>query len=211
MTQTPFVEFDRLRPGETLTLLQNQPSDLLAQLQQGRKGQFEWSPVSEDSRTFKVELFRRAAEPGSLRAVNEALSWDHDRLDALEERAFAARAKGDLHEARAIYAVFAYGLRRHIRFEEEILFPEFELRAGFSPEGGPTAVMRDEHREILRCLDRIEAGISDPIANVDSPRHALHAVLGNHNLKEENIVYPLTDQALTAAERDALVARMQAI
>jgi iron-sulfur cluster repair protein YtfE (RIC family) len=71
--------------------------------------------------------------------------------------------------------------------------------------------MRDEHREILRCLDRIEAGIGDPGASVDSSRHALHAVLGNHNLKEENIVYPLTDQALTAAERDALVARMQAI
>ena len=41
-------------------------------------------------------------------------------------------------------------------------------------------------------------------------RHTLHAVLGNHNLKEENIVYPLTDQALTADQRDALVARMQA-
>ncbi len=211
MTMTQFVEFDRLRTGETVTLLQDQPSDLLEQLQHGRKGQFEWSPVSEDSRTFKVELFRREAERGSLRAVNEALSWDHNRLDALEARAFAARAKGDLDEARAIYAVFAYGLRRHIRFEEEILFPEFETQAGFSPEVGPTAVMRDEHREILRCLDRIEAGISDPIANVDAPRRALHAVLGSHNLKEENIVYPLTDQALTAEGRDALVARMQAI
>ncbi len=123
----------------------------------------------------------------------------------------AARAKGDLEEAKAIYAVFAYGLRRHIRFEEEILFPEFETRAGFSPEVGPTSVMRDEHREILHCLDRIEAGIGDLAASVDSSRHSLHAVLGNHNLKEENIVYPLTDQALTAAERDALVARMQGI
>jgi regulator of cell morphogenesis and NO signaling len=206
-----FVVFDRLRPGETVTLLQNRPSDLLEQLQQGRKGQFEWSPVSEDARAFKVDLFRRDAERGSLRSVNEALSWDHDRLDALEARAFAARAKGDLDEAKAIYAVFAHGLRRHIRFEEEILFPEFETRAGFSPESGPTAVMRDEHREILRCLDRIEAGIGDKGASVDSSRHSLHTVLGNHNLKEENIVYPLTDQALTAFERDALVARMQAI
>lgn len=205
-----FVVFDRLRPGETVTLLQNRPSDLLEQLQQGRKGQFEWSPVSEDTRTFKVELFRRDAERGSLRAVNEALSWDHDRLDALEARAFAARGKGDHDEAKAIYAGFAHGLRRHIRFEEEILFPEFETRAGFSPEVGPTAVMRDEHREILRCLDRIEAGIGDATASVDSSRHTLHAVLGNHNLKEENIVYPLTDQALTADQRDALVARMQA-
>ena len=211
MTQNQLVEFDRLRPGETVTLLQDRPGDLLEQLQHGRRGQFEWSPVSEDSRTVKVELFRRDAERGSLRGVNEALSWDHDRLDALEARAFAARATGDLDEAKAIYAVFAHGLRRHIRFEEEILFPEFETRAGFSPEVGPTAVMRDEHREILRCLDRIEAGIGEKDGSVDSSRHSLHAVLGNHNLKEENIVYPLTDQALSAEERDAHVARMQAI
>lgn len=38
-----------------------------------------------------------------------------------------------------------------------------------------------------------------------------YLVLGNHNLKEENIVYPGTDSALTAAERDALVSRIQAV
>jgi iron-sulfur cluster repair protein YtfE (RIC family) len=67
-------------------------------------------------------------------------------------------------------------------------------------------VMRDEHREILDCLDRIQASITDPASTAESVRHALHLVLGNHNLKEENIVYPMTDQALGAEARDALVA-----
>ena len=203
--------FDNLKPGEVFALVSNQrPKALLERFQSDRKGQFEWTPTEEGPKVFRVEISRRAAALGATRAVNEALSWDHDRLDELEARAFAARATGDLALAKEVYSAFAFGLRRHIRFEEEILFPEFENRTGFPSHMGPTAVMRDEHREILSCLERIEAGIGVAGSNVDSPRHALHAVLGNHNLKEENIVYPGTDHALTPAERDDLVARIQA-
>jgi uncharacterized protein (DUF2249 family) len=206
------VAFDALHPGERVTLRHGQSlRSLLGVLQAQRKGQFDWTPTSEGPKTWEVEVSRREGEPGTLRSVNEALSWDHDRLDDLESRAFKARERGDLSEAKALYAVFAFGLRRHIRFEEELLFPEFEARTGLSPSMGPSAVMRDEHREILECLDRIERGIADPASSVDSVRHALHSVLGNHNLKEENIVYPGTDQAMSPLERDALVARIQAL
>ncbi len=203
--------FDSLKPGEVFALVSSQrPSALLERLRNDRKGQFEWTPTGE-GKTWTVQVLRRDADRGSLRAVNEALSWDHDRLDALEARAFAARSAGQLTAAMEAYSAFAYGLRRHIRFEEEILFPEFEMRTGFSPHMGPTAVMRDEHREILLCLESIEGLIRVAGSPVESRRHALHAVLGNHNLKEENIVYPGTDHALTARERDELVARIQAM
>ncbi len=204
--------FDALHPREKITLEFNRaPRGLLARFQQERKGQFDWTPTIEGPGAWRIELSRREAEKGSSRTVNEALSWDHDRLDDLEARAFKAREGGDFAEAKALYSIFAFGLRRHIRFEEELLFPEFEAKAGFPTEMGPTAVMRDEHREILECLDRIEEAIGDGAASVESLRHALHAVLGNHNLKEENIVYPMTDEALGEQDRDALVARIQAV
>lgn len=204
--------FDALRPGECVTLEFNRaPKGLLARFQQDRKGQFDWTPTFEGPGTWRIEVSRREAAKGSARTVNEALSWDHDRLDDLESRAFKARERGDFAEAKALYTVFAFGLRRHIRFEEELLFPAFEARAGFPAEAGPTAVMRDEHREILADLDRIEQAIGDGAASLESLRHGLHLVLGNHNLKEEHIVYPMTDQALGEAEGDALVARIQAI
>lgn len=207
-----FEAFDRLRPGECVPLaLRMAPGKLLARFQTERKGQFDWTPTSDGPEFFRVEVSRRDAERGTLRTVNEALSWDHDRLDDLESRAFKARDRADSAEAKALYGVFAFGLRRHIRFEEELLFPEFESRTGLSPSMGPTAVMRDEHREILECLARIERGISDASLDLESVRHALHSVLGNHNLKEENIVYPETDRALSPIERDALVARIQAL
>jgi uncharacterized protein (DUF2249 family)/hemerythrin-like domain-containing protein len=204
--------FDALDPAEKVTLeLHRAPRGLLARFQAERKGQFEWTPLVEGPEVWRIEVSRRKAEKGSLREVNEALAWDHDRLDDLEASAFTARDRGYFEEAKAIYSVFAHGLRRHIRFEEELLFPEFETRAGVPAESGPTAVMRDEHREILDCLERIEKAIGDRRAPIDSLRHALHLVLANHNLKEEKIVYPMTDRALGEQDRDALVARVQAL
>lgn len=207
-----FEAFDSLLPGEVVTLvLDRAPFSELAGFQAQRKGQFDWTPTRKGPETWEVEISRREAERGSLRTVNEALSWDHDRLDGLEARAFKAREDGDLAQAAALFSVFALGLRRHIRFEETLLFPEFEAKAGFSSTMGPTEVMRVEHREILEWLERIEKTIGRADSGVPGLRRELHAVLGDHNLKEENIIYPGTDQALTAGERDALVARIQAM
>jgi hemerythrin superfamily protein len=51
--------------------------------------------------------------------------------------------------------------------------------------------------------------MSDPEASVEPLRHRLHAVLGDHNFKEEQVLYPTTDQVLGEKEADALVARIQ--
>ena len=111
--------------------------------------------------------------------------------------------------ARAAWAEFELGLRRHIGFEEEILFPGFEAGTGMSPQAGPTAVMRIEHREIERLLEAIRgalAGIADPLPL----RTELHRVLAAHNMKEEQVLYPMTDRALGPEESDILVSRIQA-
>jgi len=204
--------FDALVPGEWMTLtLEHSKAAVLAVFQEERKGQFDWTPTSAGPDSLEVEVSRRGAERGSLRGINEALSWDHGRLDDIEARAFQARARGDYEKAAAVFAAFSFGLRRHIRFEEELLFPEFEARLGLSSAMGPGAVMRDEHRAILECLGRIEQSIGDPDSSADSARRALHAILRSHNLKEENIVYPGTDGAMSPSERDAFVARIQAV
>jgi hemerythrin-like domain-containing protein len=178
-------------------------------LQAGRKGIFEWSVLADGER-LRVELLRRTAPMGDLRGVTEALAWDHDRLEAIEEAAFAARTAGDYAAARESLGAFVTGLRRHIRFEEELLFPVFEQRLGFPPQAGPTAVMRYEHRQIETLLAQLtnEIGVAD--SGAEGTRARLHAVLGEHNVKEERILYPHTDQALGADEADALVADIQA-
>lgn len=203
--------FDALSPGEKLVLVGGDAaSDFLRRLQAERRGLFEWSVLEPGPPAWRIEVARRAGPGGELRGINEALSWDHDRLDALEAIAFEKRASGDLQVARELYTEFAAGLKRHIGFEEHLLFPAFEKQAGFPPTAGPTAVMRAEHREIEELLDRIASGIADAAAPVEDLRRRFHAVLGDHNFKEEQVLYPGTDELLGAEEADRLVARIQA-
>ena len=204
------ASFDALVPGQALVLIAaDGVNDLLGRLQSERRGLFEWSVLSAGPPAWRIELARRAEDADALRGVNEALSWDHDRLDALEQAAFKRRAAGDFRSAVELYAEFAAGLRRHIGFEEGILFPTFEERTGFPPTAGPTAVMRAEHREIQELLGEIETGIADAAAPVEALRRRFHAVLGDHNVKEEEVLYPGTDEMLGAEEADRLVAKIQ--
>ena len=205
-----FSAFDALVPGEPLVVLGDEDLDpLLLQMQAERPGLFEWSPLDDVAGLHRVEIVRRGG-PGR-REVTEALSWDHDRLDGLEKEAFEAREAGDHAKAGRLFRTFAAGLRRHIGFEEHLLFPEFEARSGLPEDHGPTAVMRSEHREIESLLDQIGAQIADPEAGhaVLAARHAFHRVLGEHNLKEEGVLYPGIDRLMTEAERDDLVRRIQ--
>jgi uncharacterized protein (DUF2249 family) len=205
-----FDAFDALAPGESLVVVApHEPRELLRRLQADRKGLFDWSPLEASPTCFRTEIARRAAERGARREITEALAWDHDRLDSLEQSAFEAFANGDAGSAQARWREFTLGLKRHIRFEEEILFPAFEEGVGISPANGPTAVMRDEHREIERTIDAIGLAFSGDGAALPL-RTDLHRLLGQHNLKEERVLYPGTDQCLDPEERDALVARIQA-
>jgi regulator of cell morphogenesis and NO signaling len=204
------ASLDDLPPGESLVLLSGDAArDLLRGLQQKRHGLFEWSLLAAGPPVWRIELARRPGGPGEQRGIHEALSWDHDRLDALEAAAFRMRESRDLVSAGELYAAFAVGLRRHIGFEEQILFPAFENVSGMNPAAGPTAVMRAEHREIENLIAAIEAGIPNAASPVEALRRRLHAVLGEHNFKEEEILYPMSDSLLGVEEADWLVEQIQ--
>lgn len=209
-TAEALARFDALSPGERFVLVgADAGAEVLRRLQVERVGLYEWSPLEAGPTVWRTEIARRDAASGSSRRVLEALAWDHDRLDALEDAAFRAREAGDLQAAFDLYAEFSVGLKRHIGFEEDLLFPSFEAASGMSRAAGPTAVMRAEHREILELLERIGAGIGDAAAPVDPLRNAFHALLGDHNLKEEHVLYPGTDELLGREKADRLVREIQ--
>jgi len=207
---TLLATFDALPPGEGFELESNHAQKpALAFLQRERHGLFEWSPLEEGPALWRTEVLKRRGR-GERRQVTEALEWDHDRLDALESGAFAARAAGDLALATRLFGDFARGLRRHIAFEEALLFPAFEKRAGAPDQCGPTFVMRQEHREIEQRLHDMESRftrLEDPLSGA---RYAFHELMHEHNVKEEKVLYPATDRLLTEAERDELVGTLQA-
>lgn len=206
---TVLATFDSLRALESFLLVSNHPqAPVLALLQNERQGLFEWSPLEEGPERWRTEIMRRIGSR-SLREVTEALSWDHDRLDDLEHEAFARREAGDLRGAREAFLIFARGLERHIGFEEQIVFPEFERRSGLGSNEGPTAALRAEHRAIEVFLGQIESSITDSSVPIAGLRAELRRVLSHHNLLEEQVVYPGTDRLMSADERDELVRRVQ--
>jgi hemerythrin-like domain-containing protein len=137
-------------------------------------------------------------------SITRYLSWDHDRLDGILSEATRHVEQGDLGQARSLFVSFEEGLRRHIRIEEELLFPLFESRTGM--RNGPTAVMRAEHRLIEAELARMRQGLdAGDASEYASGLATLHGVLGPHNAKEEQVLYPTTDDMLDLLERRDIV------
>jgi iron-sulfur cluster repair protein YtfE (RIC family) len=153
-----------------------------------------------------VEQRVEAASDG----VTGVLGLDHRRLDAILADAKHALAAGDFALASARFAVFRDSLARHIVVEEEIVFPAFESLAGPSA-GGPTQVMRAEHRELRRLMAEIAASLArGGDEERATPLAALTARIYAHNGKEERILYPLVDRvAREAGALDSLVARVR--
>lgn len=131
---------------------------------------------------------------------------DHDRLDGLFET-FRDLKRTDFDKAKEALREFKFGLQRHIVWEEEILFPLFEEKTGI-PNGGPTVVMRQEHREISAILEAIHEKVKqqDLDSNIDEQR--LLTILGNHNIVEESILYPTIDRSISHADQSGAFRKM---
>lgn len=133
---------------------------------------------------------------------DEHVACDHDF--ALAENAVAS---GDWPAARLGFQRFLEDIQRHVRHEEDLLFPAFEARTGMV--GGPTQVMRQEHRQMDQMFD----AMADALVRTDDNAYlglseTVLMLIRQHNLKEENILYPMAEKAL-AGEGEALLARMQ--
>ena len=120
-----------------------------------------------------------------LRADHEKILAELDKLEANP----AGYAKEFLHFTEN----FA---EPHHHKEEEVLFPALEKK-GIPNEGGPIGVMLMEH-EIKRGHVRdLAAGKIEAAGNIIS-------LLRDHINKENNILYPMAEQVLTAEELAAL-------
>lgn len=141
-------------------------------------------------------------------SISDVLTRDHRRCDELFAAAEAAAARGDLPKSAEGFAAFRACLERHIRIEEEMLFPAFEAASG--QHAGPTAVMRTEHAMIHGLLREMnEALQSGRTERYLDASETLLVLMQQHNLKEEQILYRLVERVLDP-EAEALHARIAA-
>lgn len=139
------------------------------------------------------------------RSVSGFFQNDHRELDALLGKVRFEPTKDD----RERFGEFRKRLERHIRWEEEHLFPDVGRREPWI-EGGPIRVMKEEHRQIKEFLaqadDSLAAGAS---AEAREAVEDMKRVLIGHNQKEETILYPACDRIMGAEQSDELVGRLE--
>lgn len=119
----------------------------------------------------------------------------HKHCDDLFVAAEDAVQRGDWAAATAAFSRFDDQMKAHFEAEEGVLFPTFEAASGMSD--GPTQMMRYEHEQMRSLLGQLAAACSardgDSYAGV---AETLLMLIQQHNMKEENILYPMCDQAL---------------
>ncbi|MDE1821808.1 MAG: hemerythrin domain-containing protein [Euryarchaeota archaeon] len=129
--------------------------------------------------------------PSPAGQLGSFLEEDHDRLDALWVRATLAWPR-DQVEARQLFEEFRIGLLRHIRVEEEVLFPFYNARS--SPSSRHlTDLLHAEHREIMAALARLMAVVNGGPQDLEEAETVLRNVLWAHNAREEGLLYPWFD------------------
>lgn len=140
--------------------------------------------------------------------LSSLMTEDHRACDHDFARIETQVDRGDWSAAAAAMSDFARALETHFGTEEQLLFPRFEAATGM--QGGPTAVMRAEHADMREFLERMSAAIQRQDADdFGGEAETLLIMIQQHNMKEENILYPmcetrLADQVVTlTAELDA--------
>jgi len=141
-------------------------------------------------------------------AVTSYLSWDHERLGAILDDVIRKVNGGDIRKARELYRHYDEGYTRHIRIEEELLFPCFEARTGIG--SGPTVTMCEEHRDIRRAFRMMREGLAaSDVENFREGLRFLRGTLPSHSSKEEHFLYPAIDRLVSDQERLSILERLE--
>ncbi|MEW5792523.1 MAG: hemerythrin domain-containing protein [Pseudomonadota bacterium] len=141
-------------------------------------------------------------------SISRYLGSDHHHCDDLFAQAEDAAARRDWAACEAGFRAFAEATAQHFRMEEEVLFPALEAHTN---PLGPTRIMRMEHRQMEELLEDMKQALAQRRAeDFLGGAETLLIMMQQHNLKEEQVLYPMADQVLQAG-RAALIARMDAL
>lgn len=144
-----------------------------------------------------------------MTSVVELLTSDHRNCDTFLVEIEADAARKSWTSLGQKMVAFQDKIKAHFQAEEDVLFPAMERAAGQSL--APVMVMRSEHQQILGLLEEL----TDALAKQDSDTclgvsETLMILIQQHNMKEEQILYPMAD-SLLGPEGSEIVAKMKVI
>jgi len=141
--------------------------------------------------------------------IKEFMTQDHrdcdDTFAAMEQK---ANSEG-LPAAKEAYAQMAQEMEHHFQMEERVLFPQFEEKTGMTQ--GPTQMMRMEHTQMRSLIKEIAEALEEE--NKDrffGLTETMMIMLQQHNMKEEQMLYTMIQQHMSA-ENDQLLMLMESM
>ena len=120
-----------------------------------------------------------------------------------------------LHLKKIIEFLKVFADKCHHGKEEDILFPEL-IKTGFSKDSGPVAVMLYEHtvgrgyiRELSDHFQAYSKGQSDVLLQIADDMKQYIDLLSSHIRKENQILFPMADKALSTEVQEELYERYE--
>jgi len=110
-------------------------------------------------------------------------------------------------QTRSAWENFHARMLRHFDWEEGVVFPAFEQATGMTM--GPTMVMRSEHDAMRGLMDQMKAAMdAGDVDEVLDQGDTLLMLIQQHNMKEEQMLYPMMQQHI-GADWEALRAKLR--
>jgi len=130
-----------------------------------------------------------------METITQTMSHDHSRCDKLFAQAESTVAQKQWERSATDFADFRTAMERHFSMEEQVLFPTIEERTGQT--AGPTQVMRMEHEQMRLVLAELQESVNEQNSEQYlGLSETLLILMRQHNAKEEQILYPMSDQVL---------------
>ena len=139
--------------------------------------------------------------------INTFMTNDHRECDAQFAQLENIVDSGNFEGATIMFEDFYVHMLHHFAMEEEVMFEEFNQCTG----GGcnPTGIMIMEHDQMRNLMTQMKEAIQakDKERFLGLSENLLF-VMQQHNMKEEQIMYNLADDALPS---QAIIERMKEI
>ena len=165
------------------------------------------SMMSGSSATLCQPLAQLKREHGPLREQMDAFAREAADIGIDRE---IADWSGPLAALKQKVDAFVRELDPHSEREEGTLFPLMARYIG--RETGPIAVMEYEHEQAKHFLKQFQDAVERAKEPVDAAQaqhiasYAIqaHAILSDHFMKEENVLFPMAENMLNAEEKEQL-------
>lgn len=127
------------------------------------------------------------------------MTTKHRACDELFIEAEKFMAESNWENSIQKWQLFCENMEHHLHAEESVIFPKFEQATGMT--SGPTAVMKMEHQQMRSLMSDI--GKATEQQNKDTClglTETMMILMQQHNMKEEQVLYPMSAKVIPDAE-----------